>query len=135
MGENKAENAGFLAARDGLVASELTHRDTFSAFEQTVSDRDLLSSYVPIRANLSGTIEGVFEIYSDVTPLLRKIQQRQRHIAIGVSTLLAFMLLGQVLFVRRAERTIHEQHAQLERANRELQHEVDARQLAERRLN
>jgi hypothetical protein len=50
IGESKLDNAGFLAARSGVVASELTHRETFSAFEQEISDRDVFSSYVPIYA-------------------------------------------------------------------------------------
>src|SRR3546814_8297496 len=44
IGEDKSGNNGFLAARTGHRASELTHRDTFSAFEQTVEDHDVLSS-------------------------------------------------------------------------------------------
>src|SRR3972149_4856989 len=80
IGEDKSENAGFLAALNGGFASELTHRDTFSAFEGEIEDRDVISSYVPIQRG-DASVEGVFEIYDDVTPLLENISIAQRNIA------------------------------------------------------
>src|SRR5690606_13714010 len=78
IGEDKRTNAGFLAARSGRTASEISHRDSFSAFEQTISDRDLLSSYVPIVADAPERIVGVFEVYDDITPLLQQIARTQK---------------------------------------------------------
>lgn len=94
IGEDKSGNQGFLAARTGHRASELTHRDTFSAFERTVEDRDVLSSYVPI-TSASGSIEGVFEVYYDVTDLLADIHRRQMmlQILVGSTFLLLYLLL------------------------------------------
>lgn len=94
IGEDKSDNKGFLAARTGGHASELTHRDTFSAFEQVVEDRDVLSSYVPI-TSASGAIEGVFEVYYDVTELLRAVHARQRllQVVVGATFLLLYLLL------------------------------------------
>lgn len=96
IGENKLDNPGFMAARQGEVASELTHRDTFSAFEQTISDRDVFSSYLPIYDD--GQIVGVFEVYDDVTPLVVRTNQVQGLALAGVFLLLG-ILFGFLIFV------------------------------------
>ena len=109
IGDDKTNNAGYLSARAGKVASELTHRDTFSAFEQTIEDRDVISSYIPLNNPQSGAFEGVFEIYSDVTPFLKKIQDTSLlvvGVVVGALALLYFILF---LIVKRADNIIKAQ--------------------------
>ena len=103
IGEDKSSNNGFLAARTGHRASELTRRDSFSAFEQVVEDRDVLSSYVPI-TSASGAIEGVLEVYYDMTELLATVRTRQLQLqtAVGATFLLLYLLL--IFGVWRSER-------------------------------
>lgn len=127
IGESKRDNAGYLSAREGVVATELTHRDTFSAFEQTIEDRDVISSYVPIQPDgPGGPVEGVFEVYDDVTSLLQRIEQTQRNVIIGVVVVLAVLYGVLYVIVRRGEHIIQQQIAEREQAQR-AQRESEAR--------
>lgn len=122
IGENKSKNAGFLAARAGMAASEITHRDKFSAFEQVIEDRDLISSYIPVRVDgAEGPIEGVFELYYDVTELMDSMAQTQRTVIAGVVGLLALLYVILYLIVRHADRVMKRQNDELAAANRRLE--------------
>ena len=109
IGEDKSGNNGFLAARTGHWAAELTHRNSFSAFEQTVENRNVLASYVPVTSG-SGAIEGVFEVYYDVTELLATINRRQLvlQIVVGGTFLLLYLLL--IFGVWHSERQSRRHH-------------------------
>jgi signal transduction histidine kinase len=138
IGEDKALNAGWRLAAEGKAASELTHRDQFSAFEGVLVNRDLLSSYIPVRRKGSDEVLGVFEIYADVTPFLKqvndsstelsalvaanqeKIEQAARHDAEVVlsnsekllrvvGVLLVLLFVALLLIVRRGQTLIDAQ--------------------------
>lgn len=128
IGEDKSGNAGFRSAIGGSPASELTHRNQFSAFEQTVENVDVVSSYVPI---LHGDAEplGVFEIYSDTTALLERVHESRGMVALRVTTVLFGLYLLLFLIVRHADRVIRQQDLRRARDERRLQ---EARQELER---
>jgi diguanylate cyclase (GGDEF)-like protein/PAS domain S-box-containing protein len=120
IGKNYATNAGFQSALHGKPLSELTHRDRFSAFDREIVDRDVLSSYVALRSAPEAPIEGVLEVYSDVTEWVSHIDRQARMVALA--TVVALSLLYAVLFVivRRADRLIRTQYEQLRRSEAEL---------------
>lgn len=124
IGEDKSGNAGFVTALNGGLASELTHRDTFSAFEGEIEDRDVISSYVPIRQGGS-EVKGVFEVYEDVTPLLKNISIAQRNIAIGVTVILVLLYLVLFLLISRADSLIKRQFIEQQQAEEEIQKAYD----------
>jgi hypothetical protein len=79
IGENKADNPGVLGALKGLVSSELGHRGTIGAFDGDRHDRDLVSSYLPVRGPQG--IEAVLEIYVDRTTAVEAIDSRRTWLA------------------------------------------------------
>ncbi len=140
-GEDKSGNAGFLAARAGRVESVLNHRDTMDTFEGTVTDIDVISSYLPVRDE-SGRVVGVIEIYGDVTTFVAHLEQT-RLIVIGiVFGLLALLYGGLYLLVARAQGIIDRQSSELEEslkgvelANRKLDRRVQERTQALNEMN
>ncbi len=109
IGEDKSSNAGFRQAKAGEVVSHITFREKFDAFEGVLSNRNLIASYLPARASADAPIEGVFEVYSDVTDLLHSQTRAQWQVAGIVMTLLSTLYLFLFLVVRKADRIISQQ--------------------------
>ena len=142
VGEDKLGNAGFQRAAGGRAASELTHRDKFSAFEQTIQNRDLISSYVPVYRGQQQQVLAVFEVYDDVTPLLAQLSTTQAQVVVGVVMVLAALYAVLFFVVRRADTILHAQHEELshregalERAANLLEQRVQHRTQALEDLN
>lgn len=106
IGSNKFDNGGFQSALHGKAASEISFRNTFSSTEGEIYDRNVIASYVPMRRGFDQPVEGVFEIYSDVTPLLSDIDSTSRRILMVITTLMLVLYLFLMLIVRRAHRQI-----------------------------
>jgi signal transduction histidine kinase/CheY-like chemotaxis protein len=121
IGDDKSDNEGLISALDGMVISELTHRDTFSAFEGTIEDRDVISSYIPIQTGgPTEPIEAIFELYSDVTPLMARIESAQKRVVLEVTIVLASLYVGLFILVRYADRIIARQYRERQRSEEEL---------------
>jgi signal transduction histidine kinase len=105
IGEDKRKNEGVVAGLRGDTKSELTHRNTFSALEGEVQERDLIQSYIP-QYDASRKVVGVFEVYSDVTALLREVGEDQWYVMGAVVALLTLLYLVLFVIVDVAQRII-----------------------------
>jgi hypothetical protein len=111
VGEDKSSNAGFRSALAGTTISELTHRNRFDAFEGTLSEIDVISSYIPLSEQ--GAHVGVFEIYQDVTAFTEQIKRVVWQMWATVLAVLGAVYLAQLLVVRRAQNILQTQSAEL----------------------
>ena len=112
IGTDVSESADYRPTRLGHIATALTHHGTFSAFDGTIEDRDLVSSYIPIRFDDPvAEAEGVLGLHSDVTPRLRQIGKTQQNVIVGVLLILSALFLILFAAVRLADRIIHGQYA------------------------
>ncbi|MEW6645957.1 MAG: EAL domain-containing protein [Pseudomonadota bacterium] len=129
VGENVADKPGFQAAIRGDVSSALHSRDVFHAHDGARANIDFIASYVTMRGD-SGDIYGVFEIYRDVTPLVRRVNTTLWQVAIAATIALTLLYLLQLLVVRRAQGILRRQAEALENANLELDRRVQERTAA-----
>lgn len=109
IGQNQAGGAGFMSAVNGRVASILNYYDVFSRFAGVAVDANLMQTYIPVRNAATGSVEGVFEIYTDVTPLVSANERAVFVILAGVGLILLALYAVLILVIRRARRVIESQ--------------------------
>jgi diguanylate cyclase (GGDEF)-like protein len=120
VGKDYSTNAGFVAARAGDPASELTHRARFSAFDREIVDRDVLSSYVALQAGGGAPVEGVLEVYSDVTEWVAHTDEQAKVITIAVVVSLCLLYAVLHVIVQRADVIIRAQYEQQKKSEDEI---------------
>ena len=84
IGEAREDNDGFSSAIAGKVKSNLIYRDTFNRFDRETEEDNLMQTYIPARSDPVSPIRGVFEIYTDVTPMVTHNERSVFMILTGV---------------------------------------------------
>jgi len=121
IGESKAENAGFLvAAEQGKPSSKMSRRGTFSAFSGQVSNVSLVETYVPKINKQSRKVEAVFELYTDVTNLVTRIDNTIIRLIWVIGGLFLLLYIALLYAMGIANKTIRKQHEELEQHQQDL---------------
>lgn len=124
IGTDKSKNKGFLQAMSGNVASEITFRNEFYAFEQVIVDRNLIATYIPIREHENAPVQAVFEVYSDVTPLVENMQITQNKIIASIFSALAILYVFLFFIVRRADNILIRQEQERKENEEKIRHQA-----------
>ena len=112
IGEDKSGNPGFRAALAGRSLSELTHRGTMSVTEGRIENVDVVSTYIPIGE--PGEIRAVFELYTNVTDAVAKVQHDAVRLVAVLGAVFAALYGALLLIVSRGDRILQRQFRELE---------------------
>ncbi|NOY61858.1 MAG: HAMP domain-containing histidine kinase [Gammaproteobacteria bacterium] len=125
VGEVKgSENAGFMqAVTSATPASQLSQRDSFTAFSEERYGISVVETYVPMIVNRQ--VVGVFEIYTDVTPVYQLLARARTVLALSISTMFMLTAAGMWWWMRRATQVIQEREAQIQRLEKTLSTESE----------
>ncbi|MEQ1667157.1 MAG: histidine kinase [Sulfuriferula sp.] len=129
IGTDQSKTSDFMAAISGKVVSKLIYRDPLNRFDKRTAQDNLLESYIPVRSGTNGSVQGVFEIYTDVNQMVRANEHVLLTFLLGAELILATLFATLVLVVRRAnqhletqQQGIRERTTTLEMLSRRLLH-------------
>ncbi|HEY5763991.1 MAG TPA: ATP-binding protein [Rhodocyclaceae bacterium] len=141
IGEDKHDNPAFQRALDGELTNELTHRGRMSVSEGEIEDVDVVSTYFPIRQAVNEDPVAVFELYSNVTDSVARIEAITLRLFLALWAVFLLLYLALLAIVGHADRILKRQYSSLKEDEtrllakaEELQREILERQEVERAL-
>ncbi len=120
-GRDASSNPGVYGALKGLTTGSMVFRDRFNSFDGIIENRNLYQVYIPIYGLRSDEPDGVFEIYSDVTPFLHEINKTEREFLYGLIAVLGSFLSIQIWLYYRTDTALVKEQGQTERYLHELE--------------
>ncbi len=129
IGKYAAPGGGYWSARQGQVVTELNHarkqakdegRSNQSKIKHnttSLDDKDILNTYVPIRSyGLTGPVQAVIEIYSDVSSLIKEEQQEHLQFQTESTSILGILYLILFGIVWQGDRLIQRKAKELSKS-------------------
>jgi signal transduction histidine kinase len=128
IGRHQMNNVGVIGALAGQATSKLIYRDAFNRFNGVSDDDNMVQTYLPVQVHHAGPAVGVFELYTDIAPLVAENEQAQM-VIVGTAILIMVLLYISLLaIVSRIEKIIDLQQEAL-RERSELLAALSARML------
>ncbi|MFV2057406.1 MAG: sensor histidine kinase [Thiohalomonadales bacterium] len=108
VGQKVPDNhVGLTHAKKGGIVSKIKFEKSFTSFDGSrLSDRYIVSSYLPVRTSNDHNIEAIFETYSDVTELYSHVDDSLQNFAIMLSVVFSTIFIIVFIIVRRLDQTI-----------------------------
>jgi diguanylate cyclase (GGDEF)-like protein len=124
IGEDKAANPGVRGALAGSPASDITFRKQFDAWEGVISERNIIATYVPVRVAGDPEVQAVMELYSDVTPLIERMETGFWKILAGVLAAMGVLYAAGLWILSRYHRLLQAQEAQRAAQEERIRHQA-----------
>ncbi|MET0065256.1 MAG: histidine kinase [Candidatus Thiodiazotropha sp.] len=119
--DDEEHNEAFDSAVSGEPASSLIYDDRLSLFT-SVGEKNLVQTYVPIRATRDSPVLGVMEIYSDIGYYALEANRTILILLVITLTLMTFLYFFLLIHIKRSERIIEDQHRETQEKKRLLEY-------------
>jgi signal transduction histidine kinase len=107
----KREHSDYLPminARRGKSTTHIEYHDSFETLTgKQLQGRYLLSSYLPVHSINSGEVEGIVEIYSEVTDVYEQVNQSQLKFSVALFCMFSIIFVVLFFVTRNLDRMIH----------------------------
>lgn len=97
------------ATTQGKNLTKLGYKEAFQSIKGNIKERNILESYLPINGSDNRAVEGIFEIYTDMTDSYRYMEKRQITFMSVLGGILAIVYLTLFIVVRNADNVIKKQ--------------------------
>jgi len=108
IGKSEKSHPSFIQAVKGNIISKLFFRDKIYAQNELITNRNLISSYIPIWTEGTDKIQGVFEVYKDVTSLIADTKKTQIRIFAIIFGILSIVFIILYFVINNADKIIKE---------------------------
>jgi signal transduction histidine kinase len=116
-----ADYVGMRAARYGIPFSSMTQENLFHSIKGDVRDIRLLETYIPKIDEKSNKVEGVFEIYTDVSNPLKEINNNQLKFVAVLLVVFSFIYIALHIRIRHADKVISRNKDDLQQKIKEIE--------------
>ncbi|MGD8884394.1 MAG: ATP-binding protein, partial [Gammaproteobacteria bacterium] len=107
IGDYEAGNyPGKQSARTGEIISEVRFREKFRSTHGQLTDRHIISSYLPIRDQHNNAIRAVFEVYYDITDNYEQAERNQVMAFAGIFVTLTVLYFILIFVSRKADKLV-----------------------------
>jgi len=123
IGNVKKQSKPLSRALAGEIVTKLAFRDTFYARNELLTQRNVLSTYMPImEKGATSDVVGVIEIYSDVTDLYAGVTTERNVIIASMMIILLVLYAILFMFIYKADRTIRFQFDEKQQDEEKIRH-------------
>ncbi|MET0051693.1 MAG: hypothetical protein ABW095_11515, partial [Candidatus Thiodiazotropha sp.] len=119
--DDEEHNEAFDSAVSGKPASSLTYDDNLTLFT-SIGEKNLVQTYVPIRATDDAPVIGVMEIYSDIGYYALEANRTILVLLVITLTLMTFLYFFLLIHIKRSERIIEDQNRDTQEKKRLLEY-------------
>jgi len=119
--QKPANYPGSISAKTGKPISSLSFREKFESIDGVVHNIKVVATYIPTYKNNASNVDGVFEIYTDVTEPLKSIDDSLFNFTVVLLFVFALVFCALYIMVQHADKVVFKNKNELKKKIMEVE--------------